>query len=531
MSHSHIVLITIGTILLGSCGSNSVSQRSGRKAEGAESSNTDRAQNDQSNNNLETYNSVYQVFNPTYKIDPKSNISPETLAAVFPIHRNDGSQVATLIDGASRFAARAQMIDKAKISIRIQSFIIKGDESGYIIADKLIAAKRRGVNVRILIDPVINGKLDDHRMFYYLQRNDIKIEGYEFLYQNFISSLTQDRTFDETLQDANMRYHEKLFIVDAENPSTASAIIGGANIANEYFYVDKENPAKMWRDQDVVVKGPIVKDLLNSFEWTYQEFLNEKIRKNMQSFESLSAIMNLPFIPNAGPTNQRPAIVSRLKAIEVAPLNLNWQPALMRFLHSRPRQKEDLIAPVYLDMIEKSTSSISIVNAYFVPDSDMIAALTRAVARGVKVKIVTNHLAAQEIEALGHVSRSTYQALMSANSGDFTGGRLDIYEWGSDLILKNGEGQNHAKYAIFDGKAALVGSYNIDPRSRYLNGETIVAFENQNSVGELIKITESFLAPSLSILVSKENAALYANPSGVQAKLKQQFWNLFAPYL
>ena len=42
------------------------------------------------------------------------------------------------------------------------------------------------------------------------------------------------------------------------------------------------------------------------------------------------------------------------------------------------------------------------------------------------------------------------------------------------------------KYGVLDGKAAIVGSYNLDPRSRFLNSEDIIAFESKTAVKSLV---------------------------------------------
>jgi cardiolipin synthase C len=477
-------------------------------------------------------NSYFNIFNPSWQVDGYHLLTAAQTLQTFPIHTNDGSEVATLMDGAARYGMRIQLIDQAKISLRVQAFILTADESGYTIADHLIAAQKRGVLVKVIVDPIINGKLDDHKMYFYLLRNGIKVQGYEFLYANFIAGLSQQRTFGDTWMDANMRYHEKFFIADAESTNDARAIIGGANMANEYFYVEKENPIKMWRDQDVIVRGPIVSDTARIFDRTYQEFINEKIAKQMVDFDQYALLFNLPFFKGIGGLSKpNQTLVGRLNIAQATATNLNWKPALLRLIQSRPRYKEDLIAPIYFDMIEQSKSTIDIVNAYFVPDVSTVAALVRAVARGVKVRIITNHVMAQEIENLGNVSRASYKALMSANTSNPGAGKLEIFEWGSHKVLNNGEGQNHAKFAVFDQRAAIVGSFNIDPRSRFLNAESVVAFDHPDAVRDLNTIIQSYLDPKLTIPVTQALADQYSDPNGPNSKLSQQLWNLFTQYL
>ncbi len=473
--------------------------------------------------------SQFHVFDPTFAIDQKNHVSPAVLAQVFPIHTNDGSDVVTILNAASRLGIRIQMIDQAKISIRLQSFIFTGDESGYSIANRLVAAMKRGVAVQVIVDPVVNYELRTQNMYLYLQRNGIKVQGYELLYMQYLAGLTNQGSIENSFNDANHLYHDKILVTDVENLSLARAMTGGANIANEYFGVDTTIAKNNWEDQDIMLRGPIVQDLAAIFQRNSQIFYEDKARLNVQDFDQMVAAASnvlgggLGNMPNANP-----AILNRINVISHAQFPLNWQPATMRTMQSRPRLQEDLIAPIYIDMIDQSRIAIDIVNPYLIPDPQFIAALNRAVLRGVKVRIVTNHAEAQEFHNLALVARQKYQALMAANLQTPNGGRLDIYEWGGDPVLKNGTGHNHAKFAIFDQRAAIVGSYNLDPRSRYLSSETVMAFENPAAVLELSAIARSYMAPAMSILVTPADAAWYATAN---KDIAAQLWSMFENHL
>ncbi|UCD46514.1 MAG: hypothetical protein JSV28_07345 [Deltaproteobacteria bacterium] len=60
------------------------------------------------------------------------------------------------------------------------------------------------------------------------------------------------------------------------------------------------------------------------------------------------------------------------------------------------------------------------------------------------------------------------------------GGGLQIWEWQGRRpdSPERTEGTIHAKYAVFDRHVSIVGSYNLDPRSRTLNSETAIVFES-----------------------------------------------------
>ena len=62
------------------------------------------------------------------------------------------------------------------------------------------------------------------------------------------------------------------------------------------------------------------------------------------------------------------------------------------------------------------------------------------------------------------------------------GGGVQIWEWQGRRTnaTEQTEGTIHAKYAVFDRRVSVVGSYNMDPRSRTLNSESAIVFENEN---------------------------------------------------
>jgi phosphatidylserine/phosphatidylglycerophosphate/cardiolipin synthase-like enzyme len=66
-----------------------------------------------------------------------------------------------------------------------------------------------------------------------------------------------------------------MWIIDGETDH-AVAVVGGLNIANEYFRIDPQNPTHYWRDQDVIVEGDVIKDMVATFERNFEYFLEVK---------------------------------------------------------------------------------------------------------------------------------------------------------------------------------------------------------------------------------------------------------------
>ena len=323
-----------------------------------------------------------------------------------------------------------------------------------------------------------------------------------------------------------------MFIIDGESITNGYGILGGVNISNEYFDIEQEVPEKMWRDRDVLVRGAVIQSLTQSFDRSYDE-ATRLLHSNVSALQTLlSTITGTLFTFNVDDLKLRPEVTQRLLAgTNYQP---TWQNAQMRFIQSRPKHNEDFIFPVYLNMIREAQSEILINNSYLLPEEPLIAALIEAVQRGVQVKIITNHQEITDIPQQNLVGRARYKYLLAVNqqaSANQNGARLEIYEWGGHKNLGNGLGLNHAKYAIFDRQAVIVGSYNLDPRSHNLNSECILGITNSAVVNDFLAEFNEELSPTLVLPISWEQALSFAQPDGLNEKLKLQFASLFANFL
>ena len=154
--------------------------------------------------------------------------------------------------------------------------IFAGDESGLHIAEILKRKKAEGLDVRVIVDAPSNLGFQTQWMYFDLKQNGIEVQGYESLYLEWLNEVPIPFHSPATDPEApDHRYHEKMLIVDGETDHGA-AVTGGLNIANEYFRVDPSNPDGNWRDQDVIVKGPIVADMVTAFERNFDHFMSIK---------------------------------------------------------------------------------------------------------------------------------------------------------------------------------------------------------------------------------------------------------------
>ena len=144
--------------------------------------------------------------------------------------------VVPLHDGPYALIKRIDLIRNAKHSIELEYFIFNDDLSGKIVIEELIKAARKGVRVRLLLDALmVKGKLTPFHI------HQIKKHNIEVRYYNDSALIRAINT--------QYRDHRKLFIVDNEH-----LIIGGRNIANEYFDLDERYN---FLDRDIYAQGNI----------------------------------------------------------------------------------------------------------------------------------------------------------------------------------------------------------------------------------------------------------------------------------
>ena len=457
-------------------------------------------------------------------------------SGLFPVRGPDECEVAVLDSGEGSFAARMAMLRGAKHSIRIQALVFKGDESGLRIADVLKAKKAEGVDVRVIVDAFSNPWLQTQWMFFDLKQHGIEVEGYEALALQWLNEVPVPHlTPHSDAGRMDKRFHEKIWLIDAETPE-GLAVTGGLNIGNEYFRVDPTDPAGYWRDQDVAVRGPVLQDLAEAFDVTFDYLVGIKesrgiLNTNLYWNATRGVLDHTGKFPVSYDSD--PRLDGRAAELEQGGSDPSFRPARCRFLHNRPRFAESYIMQAYLKLIAAAEREVLIANAYFVPTPAILAALEDAARRCVAVTLVTNSPETNDLPEISMVGRGYYKTMLAVNQAPEVlecadpGAGLQVWEWigraEGDPIQ---QGTMHSKFAVFDRRVALVGSYNLDPRSERLNSETALVFEQPALASELARvIVENDLRYSRQ--VSTEDAAEFEDPDDIIYRFRERLGELF----
>ena len=175
-------------------------------------------------------------------------------------NNNDNRHYATILDlGVEALAIRIHLIRAARESIALQTFIWQNDAVGHLMAQELLKAARRGVKIRILSDQLNIGRDPERLARVAVAHKNLRIKLYNPIDRK--ATLTKGdfiRGLFFKFDHLNHRMHNKIIVIDGH-----IGITGGRNIGNKYHDWD---PEFNFIDRDVMVIGPVVNKMLESFE-------------------------------------------------------------------------------------------------------------------------------------------------------------------------------------------------------------------------------------------------------------------------
>jgi putative cardiolipin synthase len=155
------------------------------------------------------------------------------------------------------------------------------------------------------------------------------------------------------------------------------------------------------------------------------------------------------------------------------------------------------------DILDTAKTDVRLMTPYFVPGKAGMASLTRLLARGVRVSLLTNALSSTDLILVHGAYRHYRDPLLSA------GGQ--IHEYAKPALPGRKRNSLHSKVFLIDGQQAIVGSLNFDLRSAFTNTELGLVFEEPALLAELTAFCASLCAPDQSYHVTLERHALHWN--------------------
>jgi putative cardiolipin synthase len=431
-----------------------------------------------------------------------SHVVPDADTAATRLGRDVAAEVARhgnqsgvyLLDrGIDAFVARLALAEMADKSLDVQYYIWHDDTTGRVLTHALLRAADRGVRVRVILDDV-GSAADDLALLTIDAHPNIEVRLFNPLATRKARGLGMLTDFSRT----NRRMHNKSFTAD-----NRVAIVGGRNIGDEYFEAKEDLD---FGDLDTLLIGPAVPQVSQGFDRYWND----------------PAVIPIAALSGARPTDQEITaaraqleafVLSRraspyAEALRVSGLaqglragKLDFSFGEARVLYDDPAKAgsgaadpSKLLLPQLSAEFQGLTSELLVVSPYFVPGDGGVDALRQLRARGVRVRVLTNALAATDVPVV-HAGYARYRrALLEAG--------VELYEvkptatraaaqreqrrerdaGATHGVTGSSRASLHAKTLVFDRRALFVGSMNLDPRSVYTNTEIGVLVENPGLV-------------------------------------------------
>jgi putative cardiolipin synthase len=406
---------------------------------------------------------------------------------------------------------RGALTDRAERAIDAQYYIWKEDNVGTIAAERLLRAADRGVRVRVLVDdlsistdPRFLVMLNAHPRIEIRIYNPTGVVGRTYLPKAFAVATDFKRM--------NRRMHNKALIVDG-----AVSVIGGRNIADEYYDMNREFN---FRDRDLIVVGPVVGEIEHGFDryWNSIWAVPVEAYVHLEYSEAERGAYYLRLHAYArDPKNLPERFDEALSGVHARLHDLQsmlvWGEA--RVIYDIPGKNEDpRRMNAFGEMGRELTAAVSAATQEVLAETPYLAMMPgtftvvrRLHERGVRVRILTNSLAstdepfafsryAMQRDDLLSLGVELHESMPQPKYHQEIVTRLPRMQQPARLAL-------HAKTIVIDRRIVFIGSFNMDPRSTHLNTEMGVLVDSGELAAEIATAIERDMDPRNSWSVAR----------------------------
>ena len=434
-------------------------------------------------------------------VDRCSQNSPVMAAARQAVH--DSRHHVTLLEtGVDALILRIHLIRAAQRSIEMQSFILRPDDTGELLLNEMLEAARRGVRVRLLLDQMFSGSDLEFLAGLTLAHANFEIRFYN---PSFNKARTDRRDWVSGVaccfKRFNQRMHNKALVVD-----DVVSIIGGRNVADRYFDFD---PFFNFKDRDVAIYGPTSIEVRESFDL----FWNGKKSIPVQHLRDVAKQLLANNIDDANSYQPPPRLQEFLAGLDNEEMITRrfidpaFEVSRLEYFSDLPRKqaypdhaaKKDITQELF-NVLTSAQESVLIQSPYMVlsKDARQIFKKIRQENPGIELVFSTNSLAstdADSVYANTHKHKIRYVEKLNFSMYEFKPypgdapeffprwpqlileqqadikSRFSVAEDDSVIDIPAPRSGLHTKSFVVDGRVAMVGSHNFDPRSEGFNTE------------------------------------------------------------
>lgn len=316
-------------------------------------------------------------------------------------------------------------VDTATRSVHACFYIWLADNNGLKLKDAFVRAASRGVRVRLLADALGSRRLIRSKHWQDMRENGCEVR---------VALPVGNPLWTAIRGRVDLRNHRKLMVVDNK-----IAWCGSQNAADPEFRIKARYAP--WVDIMSRWQGAVAQQCQYLFvsDWI------------AEGGEEIGDLLTGPEEPGDG------SIVAQV-------------------LGTGPTAEFDAMPACFSELIHSAREELVITTPYFIPDEQLLFALTSAARRGVRTRILFPKRNDNWIVAAA--SRSYYKDLIDAGA--------EIYEFRPGLL--------HAKTMVVDCCVGLIGSANLDRRSFELNFENNILFDDRIFAGQIRARQDQYLA-------------------------------------
>lgn len=416
-------------------------------------------------------------------------------------------QLVLLRDDGDALQARVDIIQRAKHEILVEYFSVWNDDQSIGGIALLMAAAKRGVKVKVIVDALSNTV--PKKTFAALLQEGKDKDGNQNL------EIKEYNPLGFNIFKATHRDHAKMIVVDGE-----IIITGGRNVGDKYFGISR---IRNFSDLDLMGRGNVAAVARENFIATWNakhtkvtnlgKFDPEKLHEDTcryyydyYDFDKCERDRKNASKRVAQEVKRIHAILNEIMTVEdddiVNPNSdrdwfaYSYEQNNLEFVshgtETLVSEKTAYLNEKMMSFIANAKTDVNIISPYLIPTEELYNIFKELLARGVRIRIITNSLRSTDNLFAQAGYRQVKPLLIKLG--------IEVYEYeGPDTI--------HAKTAVVDNEIAMIGTYNIDPRSAYINREIAIFVKNEEQTGfinELEMIIDDFRGNSTLVGKNKE---------------------------
>jgi phosphatidylserine/phosphatidylglycerophosphate/cardiolipin synthase-like enzyme len=477
---------------------------------------------------------MFEPFTDLHVDEDSIYSNPILSTLVQQAFQKNQNEIVVLETGDDALLARIHLFRQARKTINIQTFIWSDDESGAFVFSELLKAAGRGVEVRIIVDDLSLRNIPEKVAYLATAHPNIRIKQYNPLADQ-IKTGADDLVsgYIVNFDLANQRMHNKVIIIDDQ-----LAIIGGRNFANDYFDRGTE---RNFKDRDVLSIGPVVKEMTDSF----MEYWAFKLSVPSEAMLDVAAAIetNRIEIPTQAINYQAERIFQDLSYCSDSPecfhqriTSRAHRADRILFVADKPGKSDSVgtynvtaTTDTFIQLLESAEKSIVMQTPYLVMGGSKLFKKIRKEHPNMEILISSNSLAAADhyyAYAFSFRNKKEYLSKYKWQIFEFKLFPEDLATMVPEIAgIKRSEDYYtsiHSKTYLFDETIVWIGSFNLDPRSVFLNTEAAILIDSECLHEEVRGYIDRDMAKQNSWVIGRrERVPLLGFVSGAMENIMQ----------